>query len=1536
MSRRGGGRRGRGDDGWEGWGGYMNAKRQKLQDQYVVSAPDQKEGTERPNIFAGVAIYVNGYTKPSSDELKRLIILHGGRYEHYLYRTRVTHVIATNLPDSKVKDLKGLKVVRPEWITDSIAAGKLLSYTRYQLYTAQSGLQKGLQTITVQQQDNQATNVNQSMEMNNSKIGDKRSLMEKKTSSIDSGIESYDCVMSVNSIQSLGSSKSTDSGISQMSDSRSNSNNKAKETVKSPPQNLRSNSTNVPKQTVKSPAYAGNPKFLNEYYSNSRLHYLSTWKSEFKDYVNEIQNKEANLLGRERLRNFVHSREITTGEDYSRETTREYSSAWKRGKRERCVMHVDMDCFFVSVGLRKRPDLKGKPVAVTHSRGKGASVDPESDLGFEKREWAKKGKGGKSMQKDNSSHRDSSIRVSGELGFPDLSDSDSNEEEVEPDFAMATDTFHSMAEIASCSYEARQAGVKNGMFMGKARQLCPNLMTIPYDFVGYNQVSRILYDTVASYTHDIEAVSCDEMLVDCTDLLADTGATPLEFASMLRDEIFEKTGCHASAGLASNILLAKMATRKAKPNGQFHLTVDLVSAYIKSQSVKDIPGIGWSLTKRFEAMKVTTCGDLQRLSPDTLQKELGPKTGQSLYRYCRGQDDRPIKIEQQRKSVSAEVNYGIRFTTNREADQFLQELSEEVCRRLTSIHMKGKTITLKLMVRRQDAPKQTSKFMGHGICNNFSKSVTLPMATDEARIVGRETISLLKQHKVAPDDLRGIGIQIQKLEPATIGLAGKSSRSTSILNFTVNRSVQADKPSPLISHKSPEKVFPTGLARSSIGGEKTSMNASSSGLAKSPLSRNTSASSSGLAKSPLSRNTSASSSGLARSPINRNTSASSSGFAKSPINRNTIASSSGLAKSPINRNTIASSSGLAKSLINRNTSASSSGLARSPINRNTSASSSGLARSPINRNTIASSSGLAKSPINRNTIASSSGFAKSPINRNTSASSSGLAKSPMNRNTSSDRSSVRSRVPVQLNHFDENIGGISDTIIDITNDNDEVLYVENFGHLARSGVEVEDNKENLSTHEEIEHEEIELPQSQGFAWMPQEQRNTILDDIGQRQKISSELPPLPCLPEILSPESGSKQARAVTPSSGRIRQADDVDYFPSPSQVDIDVLSELPEDIRLQIEQEMANRQKKKLEKRTLRSSQSQESEATFQQIEMGENSGTRGSNSGERRGNSATFRGDNASPNGASSSVEIRGDNLGQRGRSHSGDAIVALPSPSQLDPTCLEALPEFLQAELKEAYSRQATNGRSSARGGNFLNLRQASPTTSPNKRSPSKRSPGKRSPQFKVPRGRPGGRGRPRGSTSKKTLFKGSARNVQKEDVSKSNREHQQCSTSNLPALEFVDTHHYVDLIDDGPSTSKEIAIDKSYQNMAVQDTRETSSLSNASSEKVAGTQEETKAVNLCGAVTIADVRLLLKEWIDSTPNPQCEDETVLASYLHDLILERNLEQVDLVLKYMLRNIRKLESPDWMSSLRRILHQTQALTIQMYGSRLVSIVV
>ena len=87
--------------------------------------------------------------------------------------------------------------------------------------------------------------------------------------------------------------------------------------------------------------------------------------------------------------------------------------------------------------------------------------------------------------------------------------------------------------------------------------------TIPYDFESYQQVARTLYDTVAQYTLDIQAVSCDEMLVDLTDVIQDRSISSIDFAQHLRQEMKIKTGCNASVGLGSSILLARMATKKA-------------------------------------------------------------------------------------------------------------------------------------------------------------------------------------------------------------------------------------------------------------------------------------------------------------------------------------------------------------------------------------------------------------------------------------------------------------------------------------------------------------------------------------------------------------------------------------------------------------------------------------------------------------------------------------------------------------------------------------------------------------------------------------------------------------------------------------------------------------------------------------------------------------------------------------------------------------------------------------------------------------
>lgn len=123
-----------------------------------------------------------------------------------------------------------------------------------------------------------------------------------------------------------------------------------------------------------------------------------------------------------------------------------------------------------------------------------------------------------------------------------------------------------------------------------------------------------------------------------------------------------------------------------------------------------------------------------------------------------------------RKSVSAEVNYGIRFVVESEFDAFLQQLCTEVHSRLTEIRHRGKTVTLKLMVRSADAPIETAKFMGHGVCDNLTKTSTLNEYTCDAEVIRKTVFALKSSMAVDPKELRGVGIQIGKLDSGNEGV----------------------------------------------------------------------------------------------------------------------------------------------------------------------------------------------------------------------------------------------------------------------------------------------------------------------------------------------------------------------------------------------------------------------------------------------------------------------------------------------------------------------------------------------------------------------------------------------------------------------------------------------------------------------------------------------------------------------------------------------------------------------------------------------
>lgn len=129
-----------------------------------------------------------------------------------------------------------------------------------------------------------------------------------------------------------------------------------------------------------------------------------------------------------------------------------------------------------------------------------------------------------------------------------------------------------------------------------------------------------------------------------------------------------------------------------------------------------------------------------------------------------------VSLPAARKSVGAEVNYGIRFQTQDHAASFLNGLSIEVSKRLAFCNSRGKTVTLKLKRRRADAPKETPKFLGHGLCNSFSKSMTVRTSVCSAQDICRAAQSLFNSMAIPPEDVRGVGIVVSRFENQQGGL----------------------------------------------------------------------------------------------------------------------------------------------------------------------------------------------------------------------------------------------------------------------------------------------------------------------------------------------------------------------------------------------------------------------------------------------------------------------------------------------------------------------------------------------------------------------------------------------------------------------------------------------------------------------------------------------------------------------------------------------------------------------------------------------
>jgi DNA repair protein REV1 len=186
--------------------------------------------------------------------------------------------------------------------------------------------------------------------------------------------------------------------------------------------------------------------------------------------------------------------------------------------------------------------------------------------------------------------------------------------------------------------------------------LCKDLICLPYDFPAYERASRDFYEILLSVGADAtQAVSVDEALLDISSLCSEM--SPEEIAQSIRDRVREKTACDVSIGIGRNILLAKLALRKAKPAGQYLLRTEDAAEFIQDLDVQDLPGVGWKLSEKLEeVMGIKKVGEVRTKSLNELKEKFGPKTGEKLYEFARGIDHTEVGEIVERKSVSVEVN----------------------------------------------------------------------------------------------------------------------------------------------------------------------------------------------------------------------------------------------------------------------------------------------------------------------------------------------------------------------------------------------------------------------------------------------------------------------------------------------------------------------------------------------------------------------------------------------------------------------------------------------------------------------------------------------------------------------------------------------------------------------------------------------------------------------------------------------------------------------------------------------------------------
>lgn len=247
--------------------------------------------------------------------------------------------------------------------------------------------------------------------------------------------------------------------------------------------------------------------------------------------------------------------------------------------------------------------------------------------------------------------------------------------------------------VCAASYEARSFGVHSAMPAARAERLCPSAVFVPPDFTRYRAVSHIVRDIFKRHTDLIEPLSLDEAYLDVTENKTAL-ATATLVARTIRVQVRQELNLTASAGVAPNKFLAKLASDWRKPDGLFVIQPDEIDSFLLPLPIGRLPGVGKVTGEKLAKLGVQTVGDLRNLESPVLEQHFG-RYGQRLYELARGIDENPVVPDRPTQSISVEDTFE-RDVLLGETEPMIRRLAESLWAASRKESRVARTVVLKL------------------------------------------------------------------------------------------------------------------------------------------------------------------------------------------------------------------------------------------------------------------------------------------------------------------------------------------------------------------------------------------------------------------------------------------------------------------------------------------------------------------------------------------------------------------------------------------------------------------------------------------------------------------------------------------------------------------------------------------------------------------------------------------------------------------------------------------------------------------------